>query len=180
MKITETKLKNCLIIEPEVFQDSRGWFFESYSKKKLPVIKEDFVQDNHSYSGKKGTIRGIHLQNPPFAQGKLVRCIRGVISDVAVDLRKGSGTYKQWVMIKLSEDNRRMLYIPRGFGHGFVSLTDNVELLYKADAYYNPEAERTVRWDDPEIGIPWNVENPVVSEKDRNAPFLKDCDIISL
>jgi len=162
---------------PEVFGDHRGWFYESYSKVKLPDIAVDFVQDNHSYTQKEGTIRGVHFQNNPAAQGKLVRCIRGAVMDVAVDLRRRSPTYKQWLMVELSAENKKMLFLPRGFGHGFVTLTDDVEFLYKADSYYAPAYDRSIRWDDPELGIAWNIQAPILSEKDAGAPFLKDSDI---
>lgn len=177
MNITKTKLAGCYIIEPQVFGDHRGWFYESFSKRKLPALEFEFVQDNHSYTQKKGTIRGVHFQNRPMAQGKLVRCVRGAVKDVAVDLRKDSPTYKEWIMVELSAENRKMLYLPRGFGHGFLSLTDDVEFLYKADDYYAPELDRSIRWDDPELGISWGVDHPILSEKDAKAPFLKDSDI---
>ena len=177
MKVTETKLPGCYEIMPQVFGDHRGWFYESYSKVKLPELDCDFVQDNHSYTQKKGTIRGVHFQNNPVAQGKLVRCVRGAVLDVAVDLRRDSPTYKEWIMVELSADNKKMLFLPRGFGHGFVTLTDDVEFLYKADNYYAPKYDRSIRWDDPELGIVWGVKDPILSEKDTNAPFLKDSDI---
>ena len=154
MKVTETKLPGCYEIMPQVFGDHRGWFYESYSKVKLPELDCDFVQDNHSYTQKKGTIRGVHFQNNPVAQGKLVRCVRGAVLDVAVDLRRDSPTYKEWIMV-----------------------TDDVEFLYKADNYYAPKYDRSIRWDDPELGIVWGVKDPILSEKDTNAPFLKDSDI---
>ena len=178
MNVSKTKLSGCYIIEPQVFGDHRGWFYESYSKRKLPELEVDFVQDNHSYTQNKGTIRGIHFQNQPKAQGKLVRCVRGAVKDVAVDLRRSSPTYKQWIMVELSAENRKMLFLPRGFGHGFISLTDDVEFLYKADDYYSPEHDRSIRWNDPELGILWGINEPILSEKDANAPFLKDSDII--
>lgn len=177
MKVIQTELQGCYIIEPKVFGDHRGWFYESWSKMKLPEIDMDFVQDNHSYSQKKGTLRGIHFQIDPMAQGKLVRCVRGAVNDVAVDLRKGSPTYKKWIMVELSADNKKMLYLPRGFGHGFVTLTDDVEFLYKADNYYSPTHDRSIQWNDPEIGVCWGVEEPILSEKDRNAPLLRDSDV---
>ena len=176
MKVTETKLPGCYEIMPQVFGDHRGWFYESYSKVKLPELDCDFVQDNHSYTQKKGTIRGVHFQNNPVAQGKLVRCVRGAVLDVAVDLRRDSPTYKEWIMVELSADNKKMLFLPR-FGHAFVTLTDDVEFLYKADNYYAPKYDRSIRWDDPELGIVWGVKDPILSEKDTNAPFLKDSDI---
>lgn len=177
MEVVKTKLPGCYEIMPQVFGDHRGWFYESYSKVKLPELECDFVQDNHSYTQKKGTIRGVHFQNNPAAQGKLVRCVRGAVLDAAVDLRPQSPTYKEWIMVELSEENRKMLFLPRGFGHAFVTLTDDVEFLYKADNYYAPKYDRSIRWDDPELGIAWDIKDPILSEKDTNAPFLKDSDI---
>lgn len=176
MEVILTSLEGVYIIEPQVFGDERGWFMESYSKIKLPEIQTEFVQDNHSFSSKKGVLRGIHFQNGEHAQAKLVRVVRGAVTDVAVDLRKGSPTYKKWISVELSAENKRQLFIPRGFGHGFVTLTDNVEFLYKADNYYNKESDRSVRFDDPEIAVAWGIKNPILSEKDKNAPLLKDSD----
>lgn len=177
MKITKTKLEGVVIIEPDVFGDNRGFFMESCNKKKMAEagLDYDFVQDNHSKSTAKGTLRGIHFQKGDKAQAKLVRCVKGAVLDVAVDLRKNSPTFKQWVGVELSEENKKQLLIPRGFGHGFVTLTDDVEFLYKADNYYAPEADAGVRWNDPEISVEWGVENPILSEKDKKNPFLKDC-----
>lgn len=176
MKITKTKLEGVVIIEPDVFGDNRGFFMESWNKKKMAEVglDYDFVQDNHSKSTVKGTLRGIHFQKGDKAQAKLVRCVKGAVLDVAVDLRRTSPTFKQWVGVELSEENKKQLLIPRGFGHGFVTLTNDVEFLYKADNYYTPEADAGVRWNDPEIGVEWGVENPILSEKDKKNPFLKD------
>ena len=170
MRITKTKLDGVVIIEPDVFGDNRGFFMESWNKKKMAEagLDYDFVQDNHSKSTVKGTLRGIHFQKGDKAQAKLVRCVKGAVLDVAVDLRKNSSTFKQWVGVELSEENKKQLLIPRGFGHGFVTLTDDVEFLYKADNYYAPEADAGIRWNDPEIGVEWGVENPLLSEKDKN------------
>lgn len=177
MKITKTKLDGVVIIESDVFGDNRGFFMESWNKKKMEEngLYYDFVQDNHSKSTVKGTLRGIHFQKGNKAQAKLVRCVKGAVLDVAVDLRKNSPTFKQWVGVELNEENKKQLLIPRGFGHGFVTLTDDVEFLYKADNYYAPEADAGIRWNDPEIGVEWGVENPILSEKDKKNPFLKDC-----
>ena len=174
MKFTKTKLDGVVIIEPDVFGDHRGFFMESWSQKKMEEagLFYNFVQDNHSMSSVKGTLRGIHFQKGDKAQAKLVRCVRGAVLDVAVDLRHDSSTYKQWVAVVLSEENKKQLLIPRGFGHGFVTLTDNVEFLYKADNYYAPEAEGGIRWDDPELGVDWGVEDPIISTKDKNNPVL--------
>lgn len=177
MKLTKTKLEDVVIIEPDVFGDNRGFFMESWNKKKIAELgyDYDFVQDNHSKSTVKGTLRGIHFQKGDKAQAKLVRCVKGAVLDVAVDLRKNSHTFKQWVGVELSAENKKQLLIPRGFGHGFVTLTDDVEFLYKVDNYYAPEADAGIRWNDPDIGVDWGVENPILSEKDKKNPFLKDC-----
>ncbi len=176
MNITKTTLEGVYIIEPQVFGDSRGWFMETYSKIKTPEINCDFIQDNHSYSAEKGILRGIHFQNGEHAQAKLVRCIAGAVLDVAVDLRKGSPTYKQWVAVELSAENKKQFFIPRGFGHAFLTLTDNTEFVYKTDNYYNYENDRSIRWNDSDLSIDWGIDNPQVSEKDANAPLLKDSD----
>lgn len=176
MKITKTKLDGVVIIEPDVFGDNRGFFMESWNKEKMEDVGlfYNFVQDNHSKSTVKGTLRGIHFQKGDKAQAKLVRCVKGAVLDIAVDLRKNSPTFKQWVSVELSAENKKQLLIPRGFGHGFVTLTDDVEFLYKADNYYAPEADAGIRWNDPDIGVEWGVENPILSEKDKKNPFLKD------
>lgn len=177
MKITKTKLDSVVIIEPDVFGDNRGFFMESWNKEKMEEVGlfYNFVQDNHSKSTVKGTLRGIHFQKGDKAQAKLVRCVKGAVLDIAVDLRKNSPTFKQWVGVELSAENKKQLLIPRGFGHGFVTLTDDVEFLYKADNYYAPEADAGIRWNDPDIGVEWGIENPILSEKDKKNPFLKDC-----
>ena len=179
MKIIDTALTDVKLIEPDVFGDNRGWFYESYSYKKLKELGIDieFVQDNRSYSKEKGTLRGIHFQKTPMAQTKLISCTRGKILDVAVDLRKGSSTYLKWISAELSEENKHMLFIPKGFGHGFVTLTEDVEVLYKVDEYYSKEHDRSIRFDDSEIGIEWNIATPVLSAKDENAPLLCDSDV---
>jgi len=174
MKITETKLDGVLIIEPQVFGDARGWFMETYSKIKTPQIDCEFVQDNQSFSAQKGTLRGIHFQKPPMEQAKLLRCTRGAVMDFAVDLRPDSKTYKQWVGVELSAENKKQLFIPRGFGHGFITLTDDTEFIYKTDNYYSPEHDSAILWSDPEIGIDWGTDDPVVSDKDKNAPLLRE------
>ena len=179
MNIIKTEIEDVLILEPKVFGDKRGWFTETYSKTKFLELGIDieFLQDNHSMSAQKGTLRGLHFQTNPKAQTKLVRCTKGKILDVAVDLRKGSSTYKQWVGVELSEENKKQLLIPKGFAHGFLTLTDNVEVQYKVDEYYAPECDRSIRFDDPDIGVEWGVEDPILSEKDLKAPLLKDSDL---
>lgn len=136
----------------------------------------DFIQDNQSYSAKKGTLRGLHFQKGKDSQAKLVRCTCGAVLDVAVDLRKGSPTYKKWTSVRLSAENKREFLIPRGFAHAFLTLTDDVEFQYKADNFYAPASDRNIRWNDPEIGVKWGVENPILSAKDQKAPCFADCD----
>lgn len=178
MDFIKTKLEGVYIIELKVFGDHRGFFMESYSQREFERagLVYDFVQDNHSSSTAKGTLRGIHFQKGDKAQAKLVRCTRGAVLDVAVDLRPSSPTYTQWVAVELNEENKRQLLIPRGFGHGFVTLTDHVEFLYKADNYYAPESEGGIRWNDPELAIEWGVDHPILSQKDENNPWLKDAE----
>lgn len=179
MNVIKTELLDVYILEPKKFGDHRGWFMESWSQKKMEDagLFYNFVQDNQSFSEKKGTLRGLHFQKGEAAQAKLVRCVKGAVVDFAVDMRKGSPTYKKWVGVELSPENNRQLLIPRGFLHGFVTLTDNVEFLYKADNYYSPENDRGIRWNDPDIGVDWNIAEPITSEKDDTAPLLKDSDI---
>ena len=179
INVTNTSIDGVYIIEPKAFGDNRGWFMESYSKRDMEAagINVDFVQDNRSYSAKKGIIRGLHFQRNPMAQAKLVTCIRGAILDVAVDLRKDSPTYKQWISVELTAENRKELFIPKGFAHGFLTLTDDVEIMYKCDEFYSPEHDGGIRFDDPDIGVDWGVTDPILSEKDTNAPFLKDIEL---
>ena len=176
MKFIHTAIEGVVIVEPEVHGDSRGFFLESWSRREFEQagLPYDFVQDNHSFSAQKGTLRGVHFQRGEWSQAKLVRCVRGAIRDVAVDLRPESPTYKQWVAVELSEENKRQLLIPRRMGHGFVTLTDEVDFLYRVDNFYAPEHEGGIRWNDPELQIDWGVENPVLSAKDQLSPFLKD------
>jgi len=176
MQVVKTLFDSVLVIEPKVWRDDRGFFFESYSKKAFEAlgITTEFVQDNHSRSIGHTVVRGIHLQKAPYAQAKLVRCTRGRMWDVIVDLRVGSSTFGQWQAVELSEDNSLMLYIPAGFGHGFKTLSDDVEVLYKVDQPYHPASELTIRWDDPTIGVDWGVIDPVLSEKDANAKTLNE------
>ena len=183
---TKCKAKNGKIInglyeiQPKVFGDSRGYFFESYSEKDFfeAGLKMKFVQDNQSYSSQKGIIRGLHCQTNPHCQTKLIRCTRGEINDVIVDIRRGSPTYKKWIKVKLTAENKKQLLIPKGFLHGFETLTDEVEVQYKVDDYYSKECDRSVKFDDPEIGVEWETINPLVSDKDKNAPLFSDSDCI--
>lgn len=176
MEIIETSLKDAFLIKPQVFQDERGFFLESYSKKFLEEkgLKADFVQDNHSYSAKKGTLRGLHFQLPPSEQAKLIRVIRGSIYDVVIDLRKNSPTYLKSENFGLSASNFHMLFVPRGFAHGFMALEDNTEIIYKVDNYYSQEHDSGIVWNDPDLDISWPMKNPIHSEKDAKLQFFKD------
>ena len=178
MEKIATSLPDVWILEPKVFGDYRGYFMETYSEKTMAQlgITNTFVQDNQSFTQKKGTLRGIHFQMNPMAQGKIVRVTKGAVKDLAVDLRKGSPTYLKWTLAELSAENKRMLYVPRGFGHGFVTLTDDVEFCYKVDNLYSKECDRSIRFDDPQLSVDWGVSDPILSEKDLAAPLLKDSD----
>ena len=176
MKIVDTKIPEVKIIEPDVFGDYRGYFMESWSEPKYAALSFVPVQDNESFTAKKGTLRGLHFQQNPMSQAKIVRVVTGAVMDVAVDLRKGSPTYLQWVTAELSGENHRQFYIPRGFAHGFLTLTDNVTFCYKADNLYSKECDRSIRFDDPAIGVDWGVSDPILSEKDLKAPLLADSD----
>lgn len=181
MKIIKTNLEGVLIIEPKVFGDHRGWFMETYNEKNFKEAGIDihFVQDNQSFSALKGTLRGLHYQMNPKAQSKLVRCTRGRIYDVAVDIRKGSPTYGDWYGLELNAENKRQLLIPKGFAHGFMTLTDDVEVQYKVDELYAPEFDQGIRWNDPEIAVEWPIRDiqPILSLKDEKAPLLKEAKI---
>lgn len=179
MEKIATTLPGVFVLEPKVFGDYRGYFMETYSTQVFHELGIDnlFVQDNQSFTQKKDTLRGIHCQTDPMSQCKIVRVTKGAVKDLAVDLRKGSPNYLKWVLVELSADNKRMLYIPRGFGHGFVTLTDDVEFVYKVDNLYSKECDRSIRFDDPAIGVDWGVAEPILSQKDLNAPLLKDADL---
>jgi dTDP-4-dehydrorhamnose 3,5-epimerase len=177
VQVHQTELPGVLIIEPARFGDARGFFSESWNRQRFAEhgIDTDFVQDNHSLSSRTGTLRGLHFQRPPHAQAKLVRCGRGRLFDVAVDIRKGSPTYGQWTGCELSFENGRQLYIPAGFLHGFVTREPDTEIIYKCSDYYAPDCDAGVRWDDPDLGIDWGLDgDPVLSDKDTKAPFLRD------
>ncbi|MFD0697771.1 dTDP-4-dehydrorhamnose 3,5-epimerase [Paenibacillus sp. GCM10027628] len=181
MLMISTKLHGLLIIEPDIHEDHRGFFMESYSKLKYAElgIITSFVQDNHSLSVGAGVLRGLHYQVNPKAQTKLVRVVSGAIYDVAVDIRKESPTYGQWVGVILSETNKRQLLVPKGFAHGFCTLVPNTQVLYKVDEYYSPEHERGIFWNDPDLGIVWPTSKPVLSDKDLKYPLLKEAELIS-
>ena len=174
MKVESTKLEGVVLITPDVFGDERGFFMETYNEKKAMEagLNEKFVQDNHSRST-KGVLRGLHFQYPQW-QGKLVRTLQGEIYDVAVDIRKGSATYGQWVGFYLSSENKQQLYIPAGFAHGFCVTSDIADVAYKCTSLYEPSQDAGVLWNDPDIGIEWPVESPVLSEKDKKAPKLAE------
>jgi dTDP-4-dehydrorhamnose 3,5-epimerase len=176
MQIEPTSLADVVFLTPRRFGDARGWFSETWNAARMAEAGLDlpWVQDNHSYSAAKGTLRGLHFQSPPRAQDKLVRCSRGAILDVAVDIRTGSPAYAQWVGVELSAENRRQLLVPKGFLHGFLTLTDDVEVQYKCTDLYSPDHDGAVRWDDPAIGIDWGVSAPTLSDKDARAPLLAD------
>lgn len=180
MNIIETNISDLLIIEPKVFGDHRGWFMETYSEALFLKNGLDlkFVQDNQSYSSTRGTLRGLHYQLNPKAQTKLVRCTKGAIFDVAVDLRKDSSSFGKWFGIELTAENKRQLMVPKGFAHAFLTLTDNVEVQYKVDELYSPENDRSIIWNDPTVRIDWPTNiKPILSEKDQKAPLLKDAEI---
>ena len=176
----QTDLPGVVLIEPRVFPDERGFFLEYYKQSEFDEhgIAEVFVQDNHSRST-RGVLRGLHYQLEPAAQGKLVRCIDGVIWDVAVDIRKSSTTFGKWVGYELNADNKRMLYVPPGFAHGFVTLTETAEITYKVTAEYAPECDRNIVWNDPDIGIAWPLADVVVSDKDLAAPKLRNAEVFA-
>ena len=182
MKKIDTAIDGVYIIESDCFGDNRGWFMETYNEEKFHELGIDnkFVQDNLSYSSQKGTLRGLHYQKDPYCQAKLVRCIRGKVIDIAVDLRKSSPTYGKWVSCELSEENKRMFFVPKGMAHGFITMSDEVLFQYKCDNFYNKESEGGIRYDDPSINIDWDklLEglDPVLSDKDKLLPLLEDCD----
>lgn len=186
MNVIETKIKDLLIFEPRVFGDDRGWFMESFNQQAFEKALVDrgleipqFVQDNHSFS-KKGVLRGLHYQLNPHAQGKLVRVVQGRAWDVAVDIRKDSETFGQWVGVELSGENHKQFWIPAGFAHGFIALEENTQFLYKTTDYYSKECERSIVWNDPEITIEWPIEVNVeimLTDKDRFALKIKDAEI---
>jgi dTDP-4-dehydrorhamnose 3,5-epimerase len=179
MQVTESKLKGAKLIEPKVFGDHRGFFMESYNKKQFEEVGIDieFVQDNHSLSVPAGTLRGLHFQLEPKAQTKLVRVTSGAIYDVIVDIRKGSPTYGQWEGYIISAANKRQLLVPKGFAHGFCTVVENTEVVYKVDEYYSPEHDAGILWNDPDLGIDWPTKDTILSDKDSKLPILKEANI---
>lgn len=172
------ELPDAILIEPVLFRDDRGWFAEVFKESELAAhgLPARFTQENQMHFGRRGVLRGLHYQNPPNAQGKLVRCVLGEVFDVAVDLRRGSPTYGRWRGVLLSPEVPRMLWIPVGFAHGAQSLSDVADVLYKVTADYAPASARSIRWDDPSIAIEWPLPDPVLSPRDRDAPLLADAD----
>jgi len=175
MKIIDRQLNGLLLLEPKVWEDRRGVFFEAYNRRTFRTLGIDveFIQDNQSGS-RRGTLRGLHYQAPPHAQAKLLRVLSGEVFDVAVDLRRSSPSYGRWAAFRLSAANRGVLFIPEGFAHGFCVLSDYADVLYKCSDFYAPECERGLRWDDPAIGIQWPVTDPLLSDRDRRHPFFVD------
>ena len=175
MEIIPTSIPEVILVKPDIFSDDRGYFYESYHLDKFAAagISGNFVQDNESKS-QKGVLRGLHYQSAPFAQGKLVRVINGAVLDVAVDIRKNSPTFGEWVSMLLSAENKHMCWIPAGFAHGFLTLENDTIFSYKCTEFYNRSAECSIRWNDPDLKIRWEFDNPILSEKDRNAPFFKN------
>ena len=174
MIVEETNIKDVLILKPKVFEDERGLFFESFNHNKInKIIPKSFVQDNHSIS-KKGVLRGLHFQYPPFAQGKLVRVVRGTAVDVVVDIRKNSHTYGKHIKVELSDKNHVQLWVPEGMAHGFISMEENTVFLYKCSAYYSPKHEDCIIWNDEDLNIDWGTGNPIVSAKDAQGKNFKD------
>lgn len=181
MQVGRQRLDGLLLLDPVLHQDHRGFFYESFSQRefeRLTGLSDTFVQDNHSRSA-RGVVRGLHYQLSPHGQGKLVRCVQGEVFDVVVDLRTSSATFGQWSGTNLSTENRHQLWIPVGFAHGYMALADDTEVVYKNTDYYHPEVERSLRWDDPALGIDWPELDipPIIADKDRDAPGLADADV---
>ena len=181
MEVIKTDIEGVVIIEPRIFKDERGYFYESFSQREFEekVCKTVFVQDNQSKSS-FGVLRGLHFQKPPYCQSKLVRCIKGAVLDVAVDIRKGSPTFGKYVAVELTEENHRQFFVPRGFAHGFAVLSDEAVFQYKCDNFYNKESEGSVAWNDEMLAIDWKIEkeNILLSEKDKNSKSLADADFL--
>ncbi|MBR3615756.1 MAG: dTDP-4-dehydrorhamnose 3,5-epimerase [Bacteroidaceae bacterium] len=181
MEVIKTDIEGVVIIEPRIFRDDRGYFYESFSQREFEekVCRTTFVQDNQSKSS-YGVLRGLHFQKPPYCQSKLVRCIKGAVLDVAVDLRKGSPTFGKHVAVELTEENHRQLFVPRGFAHGFAVLSEEAVFQYKCDNFYNKESEGAIAWDDPELAIDWRIpaDKALLSEKDKLNKSIKEADFL--
>lgn len=176
MQVKKRKLPGTLEIQLKPFRDDRGFFMRTFDRQTFEEhgIQRDWVQENHALSVRKGTLRGLHLQLPPYAETKLVRCLQGAVLDVFVDLRADSPTFGQWDSVELSAEAKNMVYIPREFAHGYLSLTDDAEISYKVDSIYQPDYERAIRWNDPALAIDWGIDHPIVSDKDQRAPSLEE------
>ncbi len=176
MEFQKTELKDAILIKPKVFEDNRGFFMETYSEKlfKENGIENNFIQDNHSMSIEKGVLRGLHFQEKPHSQAKLVRVTKGEVYDVIVDLREDSPTFKKWQSFELSAENKLMLFVPKGFVHGFCTLKENTEFIYKVDEFYSPESDSGIVWDDPELQVDWPIKKPILSDKDKNLKRYRD------
>ena len=181
MEVIKTEIEGVVIIEPRIFKDERGYFYESFSQREFEekVCRTTFVQDNQSKSS-YGVLRGLHFQKPPYCQSKLVRCIKGAVLDVAVDIRKGSPTFGKYVAVELTEDNHRQFFVPRGFAHGFAVLSEEAVFQYKCDNFYNKESEGSVAWNDPELDIDWRIpfDKVLLSEKDKLSKNIADADYL--
>jgi dTDP-4-dehydrorhamnose 3,5-epimerase len=184
VQVERLSIPEVLLLTPRRHGDARGWFSETYVRRDLAAagVNDTFLQDNQAYSSVRGTLRGLHLQIPPDPISKLIRCLRGAIFDVAVDVRAGSPTYGRWVGAELTADNGAQLYVPRGFAHAYMTLTADTEVLYKIDGYYSPSTERGLRWNDPEVGIDWPLPQAdiVINARDRDLPLLADFEPVSL
>lgn len=178
MRLIKTDLDGVSILKPIVHEDNRGFFFESFNKKIFESVGLDFefIQDNHSFSMKSGTLRGLHYQSKPFETTKMLRVTRGSILEVVVDIRSGSPNYGKWISLQISDENKIQIIVPCGFAHGFCTLEDNTEVLYKVDQHYSPEHDMGIRWDDPELAIDWPTSRPILSERDRKLPLLREQD----
>lgn len=181
MEVIKTEIEGVVIIEPRIFKDDRGYFYESFSQREFDekVCRTTFVQDNQSKSS-YGVLRGLHFQKPPYCQSKLVRCIKGAVLDVAVDIRKGSPTFGKYVAVELTEDNHRQFFVPRGFAHGFAVMSDEAVFQYKCDNFYNKESEGSVAWNDPQLAIDWRIpfDKVILSEKDKLSKNIADADYL--
>ncbi len=177
-QVERTKIEGLVVLTPKIFPDERGFFFESFNQKALQEVGIEFCvcQENHIQNEKAGVFRGLHFQNAPYGQAKLVRCIKGRVLDIGVDLRKNSPTYLQWEAVELTAENKKQFFLPKGFAHGVLSLEDDTEVVYETDEFWVPAADRTIRYDDTDIAISYPFRNLILSEKDRNAPRLKESD----
>jgi len=181
-EFVKQKIEDVILIKPKAYEDNRGFFMESYKKSDFTAngINKDFIQENHSYSNSK-VLRGLHYQIKPFSQAKLIKCIKGSIYDIALDIRPNSATFKQYIKVELSEENKQMLYIPEGFAHGFVVMSENAQIIYKTTKEYNPISERGIFWNDKDLNINWEIDfEPILSKKDENLPKFNEINLEEL